>query len=113
MEYKGYEELKDMNKSELITRFKDEIYPHRTRGQILTTEKVSTVQRKNSRGEWYDYELTSRFSRELVGTDMSQHRPVIGDDEYTWASLEKYPAAMVRLFLYQHLVKTKGVGEEE
>ena len=29
MMFKGYEELKDMNKNELINRFKDEIYPDR------------------------------------------------------------------------------------
>jgi hypothetical protein len=113
MEYKGHEEIKNMNKRELLNRFKDEIYPDRTKGKITIIKETNTVQRKHWRGEWYDYELTSTSIKELAGTNMSQYRPVIGDDEYTWGQLEKYPAAMVRIFLYQYLTKYEGHGEEE
>ena len=113
MNFKGHEELKDMNKSELINLWKDTVNPHRKRGKISIIEKTETVQRKNWRGEWYNYELTSRISRESAGTNMSEYRPVVGDDEYTWGEMKKYPAAMVRLFLYQHLAKVEGIGEEE
>ena len=113
MNYKGHEELKDMNKSELLNRFKDEVYPHRTRGRITFTKKTKTTQRKNWRGGWYDYELTSRFSKETTGTDMSQYRPKIGDTEYTWGELKNYPSAMIRIMLYKYLIDTNPVREEE
>ena len=102
MMFKGYEELKDMNKNELINRFKDEIYPDRKRGGISYVKK-----------KLRNDAISTGYMQESVGTDMSQYRPTIGEDEYTWGELERYPADMVRIFLYQHLTKTKGFGEEE
>ena len=45
---------------------------------------------------------------------MSQHRPKIGDDEYTWGEIESYPEDMVRILFYQQLSAVNVVkGEEE
>jgi hypothetical protein len=110
--FKGKEELEKMNKSEVTNMMKDLIHPNRTRGGISITEKTQTVQRKTWRGEWYDYELTSRFSRELSGTDMSQYRPRIDGKEYTWGELKKYPAPLLKVLAYR-LWQQKNGSEEE
>jgi|8_EtaG_2_1085327.scaffolds.fasta_scaffold02486_8 hypothetical protein len=111
--YKGHEELKDMKKSDMINLWKDNVNPHRKKGGVRIITKTSNVVRKDAKGDWYDYELTSYYSQESVGTNMSEFRPKIGEDEYTWGELEKYPADMIRIFLYQYIVKREDKGEEE
>ena len=113
MEYKGHEELKEMNKGELITTFKDKVNPDRTRGGIKVFKEKRTVIRKDKDGGWYEYELTSTYTKEFTGTDMSRYRPIIGDTEYTWGELKVYPAAMIRIMLYKYLIDRDPVGEEE
>ena len=102
MNFKGHEELKDMNKSELIDLWKDTINPHRKKGGIFHVKKKLRNDNKST-----------RYAIEKVGTNMSEYRPKVGEDEYTWGEMKKYPATMVRVFLYQHLAKVKGIGEEE
>ena len=110
MEFKGHEELKDMNKNELVNLWKDTINPHRVRGGIQIVYETKTVQRKDWRGNWYDYELTSSYIRERNGTNMSHYKPKIGEDEYTWGQVETYPADMIRIFLFNIL--SDGTEEE-
>ena len=110
--FKGKEELENMNKSDVVNMMKDLVYPNRNRGGIHTTEKTQTVQRKNWRGEWYDYELVSRFSREISGSDMSQYRPTIDGNEYTWGSLKKYPAPLLKVLAYRLWQQKEGSEEE-
>ena len=100
MIFKGHEELKNMNKSELINLWKDTVNPDRKKGGVFYIEKK--LRNDNKR---------TKYIIEKRGTNMSEYRPMVGDDEYTWGEMKKYPAMMVRLFLYQHL--TKGIGEEE
>ena len=109
--FKGTE-LETMNKSEVTNMMKDLIYPNRIRGGINITKKTQTVQRKTWQGEWYDYELTSTFSRELLGTDMSQYRPIVDGNEYTWGELKKYPAPLLKVLAYRLWQQKKGSEEE-
>ena len=110
--FEGFEELKDMNKGQLINLLKDNVYPNRLRGHVKQETETNIVQRKTWKGEWYDYELTSYFAKEHRGTDMSEHQPIIGDTQYTWGELNKYPADLLRVMIYQYL-RPKTVGEEE
>ena len=111
MNYKGHEELKDMNKGDMINMFKDKVNPDRKRGGINTFTEKRTVVRKDAKGGWYNYELTSYYSREVKGTDSSRYRPIIGDTEYTWGELKAYPADLLRVMLYKYLID--GSEEEE
>ena len=113
MMYKGHEELKDMNKSELITVFKDNVNPERTRGGVKVFKETRTVIRKGENGGIYEYELTSHYSKEFSGTNMSKYRPIIGDTEYTWGELKAYPADLLRIMLYKYLIDRNPKEEEE
>tara|TARA_R110002020_G_scaffold30145_1_gene94841 strand:+ start:605 stop:928 length:324 start_codon:yes stop_codon:yes gene_type:complete len=99
----NFEKLKEMNKTDLIDMWKDIVFPYRVRGGINIVYETKTVQRKDWRGNWYDYELTSSYIQERNGTNMSDYRPKVGEDEYTWSAIEKYPADMVRIFLFNIL----------
>ena len=111
MNYEGHEELKDMNKGQLIDLLKDCVNPNRQRGYIKTTPEIKTVQRKVD-GQWVDYQLTQYYSKEISGTNMTNYRPKIGDTEYTWGELKNYPADLLRVMVYAYL-RPKKLGEEE
>jgi hypothetical protein len=111
MKFEGYEELKNMNKGQLLDLLKDCVYPNRTRGSIKNETETKVVQRKVN-GQWVDYELTSYYCKELSGTDMSSYRPIIGDTEYTWGELKRHPTPLLRVMVYEYL-RPKNIGEEE
>ena len=110
MNFKGFEELKEMNKGELLDLLKDCVCPHRVCGFIRQDIETKIVQRRTKNG-WVDYKLTSYFAKEIGGTKMSEFRPVIGDTEYTWGELNRHPADLLRVMVYQYLRQT--LGEEE
>tara|TARA_Y100000401_G_C8321579_1_gene225589 strand:- start:2030 stop:2362 length:333 start_codon:yes stop_codon:yes gene_type:complete len=110
MNFEGYEELKDMKKSDMINLFKDKVNPDRTRGGQRVWTETRTVVRKDIRGGLYEYTLTSFYTKERTGQDMARYRPIIGDEEYTWGELKRYPADLLRVMLYKYLLDTE---EEE
>lgn len=110
--FKGKEELEEMNKSDILNMMKDEVYPFRVKGGITITAETETVRRKGWRNEWYDYELTSTFSKESKGTDMSQYRPTIDGTEYTWGALKAYPETLLRVLAYRLWQQNNGSEEE-
>ena len=103
MIYEGYEELENMNKKQLLSLVKDTIKPTRIRGGIESWTETETVQRTDIYGNLYPYELTSHYCKKIPGTNMSEHRFVLGEDEYTWTELKKYPVDILRLMIYQYL----------
>ena len=109
--FEGYEELKNMNKGQLIDLLKDCVYPNRQRGSIKIDNETRKVQRKKN-GKWVDYELTSYYAKEISGSNMSEYRPIIGDTEYTWGELKKHPTPLLRVMVYEYL-RPKDLGEEE
>ena len=110
--FKGFEELENMNKAEVTEVMKEMVFPNRPRGGIKTTTKEQIVQRKTWQGEWYDYKLTSRVSRELSGTDMGHYRPTIDGNQYTWGELKAYPNALLKVFAYRMWQQKYGSEEE-
>ena len=110
MNFKGHEELKDMNKKELINLWKDTVNPNRSRGDFRITKTIQPVMRKGLDGVWFEYDLIQSHGKEIRGTDMSEFRPRVGEDEYTWNQIENYPADMIRIFLYNIL--SDGMEEE-
>lgn len=109
MNFEGYEGLKEMNKGQMVDFFKDQLCPSRVRGNNRITTNTNTVKRIDIwNGQSFDYDLLATYSQTTIGTDMSLHRPVIGDNEYTWGELKKHPADLLRVMIYQHL-KQQGV----
>ena len=111
MNFEGYEELKDMTKSDMINLFKDKVNPDTNKGGQKVWTETRTVIRKDWRGGLYEYKLTSFYGKELTGQDMSKYRPIIGDEEYTWGELKGYPADLLRVMLYKFLLD--NTEEEE
>ena len=107
-----WNEIEEMQKGEVIDMMKDTINPTRVRGGITIHSETNTVKRKTWRGEWYDYELTSTYSREKAGFDMSYSRPTIDGTEYTWGSLKTVPAPLLKVLAYRLWQQRKGSEEE-
>ena len=89
--FKGKEELEEMYKSEVLDFMKDIVFPNRTKGGLI---------------------MTNGFTKEIIGTDMSTHRPIIDGVEYTWNYLETYPNPLLRVLAYRLWSSYNG-GEEE
>jgi len=103
MNFEGYKELTEMNKGQMVDFFKDQLCPSRVRGANKIITATNTVKRTGIDSKSIDYELLTTYSQSTIGTNMSLHRPVIGDTEYTWGELKKHPADLLRVMIYQYL----------
>ena len=109
--FKGAEWIAEMNSSEIIDKMKDMSYLSRNKGGRNSKTEIITVQRKGYNGR-YDYKLRQVVSKEIIGTNMSNHRPTIDGIEYVWADLRRLPKELLQVKLYRYWLEKESDSDE-
>lgn len=109
--FKGAEWIEDMNSGDIINKMKDMSYLFRTKGGRSTRIEIINVQRQSYDGSC-DYTLKRPICKEVVGTDMSNHRPTIDGIEYTWGELKKFPKQLLQIKLYRYWLQKESEKDE-